>query len=115
MKMFSWIISLFIILGAFCFSQFMPRSNAATFTDVVVEAEKGGYQLIEMDELWKLYQQKEKELLLVDTREDWEYHGGYIKGAINFPMVPTWLARMTQRGALEQVLGQDKKKILVFY
>ena len=88
---------------------------AASAADVQAEAQRGGYRLIDMNELWQLYQQDDKNLLLVDTRQDWEYHAGYIKNALNFPMEPTWLARLTQRGALEQFLGPDKTKRIVFY
>jgi len=82
---------------------------------VQAEAQRDGYRLLDMNELWKLYQQAGKNLLLVDTRQDWEYQAGYIKGALNFPMEPTWLARITQRGALEQFLGPDKTRAIVFY
>lgn len=82
---------------------------------VQVEAEKGGYQLIDLDGLWSLYQSDKDALLLVDTRQEWEYHSGYIQGAVNFPMEPTWLARITQRGALDQFLGGDKSQTIVFY
>ena len=94
-----------------CIAQPKVASNA----DVQAEAKRGGYQLINMDELWQLYQQADNNLLLIDTRQEWEYHAGYIKGAAFFSMEPTWLARMTQRGALEQFLGPEKTKILVFY
>jgi hypothetical protein len=82
---------------------------------VRLEASKGGYRLIDVDTLWAHYQKDQDNLLLVDTRQEWEYHAGYIKGALNFSMEPTWLARMIQRGAFEQFLGPDKTKTLVFY
>lgn len=82
---------------------------------VRMEAKRGGYQLIDLEGLQNLYQNDKDELLLIDTRQEWEYHSGYIKGAVNFPLEPTWLARMTQRGALDQFLGAHKSKKLVFY
>ena len=117
MRKLTRISSIIIILavGVF-FSQLAIAQPPVTLkSDVEAEAQKGGYQLIDMDELWQLYQKADNNLLLVDTRQDWEYYAGYIKGAINFSMEPTWLARMTQRGALEQFIGPDKTKFLVFY
>jgi predicted sulfurtransferase len=111
------ISSIIIILavGVFFSHQSIVQPQVASNADVQAEAQRGGYQLINMDELWQLYQQADNNLLLVDTRQEWEYYAGYIKGAVFFSMEPTWLARMTQRGALEQFLGPDKTKTLVFY
>lgn len=83
--------------------------------DLQAQAEKGGYRLIDINTLWDRYQDNQGDLLLVDTRQDWEYHSGHIKGARLFSMEPTWLARLTQKGALEQFLGPDKTKTIVFY
>ncbi|GAB4336801.1 MAG: hypothetical protein Kow0089_07490 [Desulfobulbaceae bacterium] len=79
------------------------------------EAERGGYRLIDTETLWQLYQEGQDSLVLVDTRQEWEYHSGHIRGARNFPFEPTWLSRLTNRGALEQFLGPDKNKTIVFY
>ena len=111
-------ISLALIFFAIVFllsHQSIAQPQVASNADVQAEARRGGYRLINMDELGQLYQQADNNLLLVDTRQEWEYHAGYIKGAAFFSMEPTWLARMTQRGALEQFLGPDKTKTLVFY
>jgi hypothetical protein len=91
------------------------QANESSLSTAQTEARKGGYQLIDLDGLWSLYQNNKEGLLLIDTRQEWEYHSGYIQGAVNFPMEPTWLARMTQRGSLEQFLGPDKERALVFY
>jgi len=117
MRKFARISSKIIILvvGIFFSQQCIAQPPDASNVDVHAEAQRGGYRLIDMDELWQLYQQADNNLLLVDTRQEWEYHAGYIKGAAFFSMEPTWLARMTQRGALEQFLGPDKTKTLVFY
>ena len=117
MKKLVLVSSIIIILavGVFFNQQCIAQPQVASNADVQAEAQRGGYQLINIEELWQLYQQADNNLLLVDTRQEWEYHAGYIKGAAFFSMEPTWLARMTQRGALEQFLGPDKTKILVFY
>jgi len=87
----------------------------ATWQDVVREAENGGYRLIEIEDLRKRYQQSSTDLLLVDTRQEWEYRTGHIKGAVNFPMEPTWWSRFSKKSDLKEFLGRDKSKFLVFY
>ncbi len=90
-----------------------PRK--ATWDDVTAAAQKGGYKLIKTDELKKLYHKDPKALLLVDTRQEWEYGAGHIKGALNFPMEPTSFSRWKKRGGLKTFLGQDLEKTIVFY
>jgi len=91
----------------------VPKESA--WEDVVAEARQGGYRLIGTEELWERYRKDPKSILLVDTRQDWEYRSGRIQGALNFPMEPTWIARWSQRGELERFLGPDKNRFLVFY
>ena len=87
----------------------------ATWDDVLTEASQGGYRIISTDELWKRYQEGADELLLVDTRQEWEYRTGHITGALNFPMEPSWMSHWRNKGALEKFLGPDKQRLLVFY
>jgi predicted sulfurtransferase len=93
----------------------MSTAFAASMADVRKEAERGGYRLISSDELWEMINRDPAGTLLVDTRQNWEYAAGHIKDAVNFPMEPTWLARLTSRGELEQFLGPDREKTIVFY
>jgi len=86
-----------------------------TWSDVVAEAESGSYKLISTADLWNLYKKNRDSLLLIDTRQEWEYRTGHIKGAINFPMEPSWVKRWRQNAPLERVLGKDKDRTLVFY
>ncbi len=111
---FSYLI-IHLLLSTFSTYLLALSPEPAGFEAVELEAEKGGYRLINIDELWSLYQKNDNNLRLVDTRQEWEYRSGYIKDAVHFSMEPTWLARMTRRGALEQLLGPDKKKAFVFY
>jgi hypothetical protein len=87
----------------------------ATWDDVKAEAGKGGYQLITTDELFRHYMAKPESLLLVDTRQEWEYRTGHIENAVNSPMEPTWLSRWRNKGALKKLLGPDKSRFIVFY
>ena len=111
---FILLIFLYLLVGqpALAAAAMPPEQS---YDAVITEAKKGGYRLIEIDELQQVYQQAGDDIILVDTRQDWEYHAGYIKEAVNFPMEPTWLARLTQQGVLEQFLGPDKTKTIVFY
>ncbi len=85
-----------------------------TWDDVLAEAETGGYSLITTEELADLYQ-RDSDLLLVDTRQEWEYRTGHIKGARNFSMEPTWWERWTRADELDEFLGGDKDQTIVFY
>lgn len=85
------------------------------WADVEAEARRGGYRLIRTDELKEKYEKNPEALLLVDTRQAWEYRTGHIKGAINFPMEPTWWSRWRKKDALAAILGSDKERVIVFY
>lgn len=85
-----------------------------TMDDVVAEAEAGGYELVSTEELAAMREQKPN-LLLVDTRQGWEYRAGHIEGAVLFPMEPTAWARWTNRDDLAELLGPDKDRPVVFY
>jgi predicted sulfurtransferase len=87
----------------------------ATWEDVKAEARRGGYQLINTEELAKLYQQPPPKFLLVDTRQDWEYRSGHMKGAVNFPLEPTWWSQWRSQGRMASLLGPDKDRRVVFY
>jgi len=87
----------------------------ATWEDILSEAGRGGYRLIKTEALWELYDKDPQAFLLVDTRQEWEYRTGHIKGALNFPMEPTWLSRWQKRGDLRALLGPDKNRPVIFY
>jgi hypothetical protein len=102
-------------LGTLWYTNRVVIPQKATWKDVLNEARLGGYQIIETDELWQRYQKGPKNILLVDTRQEWEYRTGHIKGAMNFPMEPTGWSRWRNKGALESFLGPDKNRLIVFY
>lgn len=106
-----------IITVAIVMASLMGMGNAfaTTMADVQKESERGGYRLVTTDALWDMINRNPAATLLVDTRQDWEYAAGHIQGAVNFPMEPTWLARLTHRGELEQFLGPDRGRQVVFY
>ena len=87
----------------------------SNYEQVQQEAERGGYQLIDADSLWKIYDTTPKNILLVDTRQGWEHRAGHIEGSLNFSMEPTWRDRWQKKRSLEHFLGSDKDQILIFY
>ena len=87
----------------------------ATWEDVLAEASVGGYKIITTEELRDRYQDDPTNLFLVDTRQEWEYRAGHIKGSVNFPMEPTWWGRFRKANALEAFLGENKQRDIVFY
>ena len=109
------VLAVAITAAVLWLSQRTPTPKAATWEDVLVEAAQGGYALISTKELWQRHQKNVSPLLLVDTRQEWEYRTGHIKGALNFSMEPTWLSRWRSRDALEELLGPDKNRRVVFY
>ena len=79
------------------------------------EAKLGGYRIIKTEEIWERYQKDPQELLLVDTRQEWEFRTGHLKGAVNFSMEPTAWSRWRKQKELKTFLGSDKNRSIVFY
>ena len=114
-KTFLAMLAIAVTLGSLWYTNGAVAPRQATWADVVVEAQHGGYNLITTDDLAKRYRQDRNSLLLVDTRQEWEYRSGHILGAVNFPMEPTWFARWWKKGDLDKLLGPDKNRFIVFY
>jgi predicted sulfurtransferase len=108
-------VAIAITVAALWFTNRSVTPNEATWEDVRREAKLGGYHLIDTAGLWKRYSKNSDSLLLVDTRQEWEYRAGYIKGAVNFPMEPTWWSRWRKASDLKAFLGNDKDRAIVFY
>ena len=104
-----------VTVGALWYQHRPVAPKKAVWEDVVAEAERGGYRLIGTEELWEKYSKDPQGVLLVDTRQEWEYRTGHIKGAVNFPVEPTWLSRWQKKGDLSALLGPDKDQAIVFY
>ena len=102
-------------VGALWLTNGAVAPKQTTWKDVVAEAKNGGYQLISTDDLWSRYSENRDSLLLVDTRQEWEYRTGHIQEAVNFPMEPTWLARWQKKGDLGRFLDADKDRTIIFY
>ena len=83
--------------------------------DILARARRGGYRLIDTEELAVMHRENNDHLLLVDTRPWSGFQAGHIKDAVCFPLVPTWWARWSCREALAALLGPDKDRAIVFY
>jgi hypothetical protein len=87
----------------------------ASWEDVAAEARAGGYRIITTEALAEKYRKNPSELMLVDTRQEWEYRTGHIDGALNFPMEPTRWSRWRKADDLKNFLGPGPDRALVFY
>jgi hypothetical protein len=103
------------IVAALWFTNRTVTPREAAWEDVLAEARNGSYKIIKTQDLWTSYQKDPNNILMVDTRQDWEYRTGHIKGAVNFPIEPTWWSRWKKEKPLEALLGQDKNRFIVFY
>ena len=109
------LIAVLLTIGALWFTNRAVTPKQATWDDVLAEGKNGGYQIITTDDLAKRYQKDTSSLVLIDTRQEWEYRTGHLRGAVNFPTEPTAWARWSKASALENFLGPDKNQTLVFY
>ena len=109
------LVAVLLTVGALWLTNRVVPPKQATWDDVLAEAKAGGYKTITTDELSERYQKDAKSVLLVDTRQEWEYRTGHLQGAVNFPIEPTAWSRWRKASALETLLGPDKERLLVFY
>jgi len=114
-KNFVALTAILVTLLALVFTNRAITPKESSWEDIAAQAKAGNYQMITTDELWEKFQKDSDSFLLVDTRQPWEYRTGHIKGAVNFSMEPTWLARWQKKGALKTFLGADKDQTLIFY
>jgi len=109
------LVAVLITIFFVWYGQRPVAQKQATWDDVVAEAKTGGYRIITTETLAERYEKAPSELLLIDTRQEWEYRTGHIKGALNFPMEPTRWARWHKSDDLAKFLGSDKERTLIFY
>jgi 3-mercaptopyruvate sulfurtransferase SseA len=114
-KLWLPLLAITITVGVLWFTNGAVTPKEPTWDDVVAEASDGGYRLINTDELRQRYESDPKSILLVDTRQEWEFAMGHVKGAVNFPMEPTTWSRWWKKGELATALGPDNNRFIVFY
>jgi hypothetical protein len=108
-------MAVLLTVGALWTTNRAVTPKQATWDDVLAEGKNGGYGIITTEALSDRYQKDAGSLLLVDTRQDWEYRTGHLKGAVNFPIEPTWWSRWRKASELETFLGPDKNRTIIFY
>jgi hypothetical protein len=109
------LVAVLLTVGALWLTNRAVTPRQATWDDVLAEAKAGGYKIITTEELSERYRKEADNLLVVDTRQDWEYRTGHIKGAVIFPMEPTAWSRWRKGPALDTFLGPDKNRTIIFY
>lgn len=109
------LIAVLIAAGSVWYEQRPAPPAQATWEEVLQEADAGGYQIITTEELADRMKESPSSPILIDTRQEWEYRTGHMQGATNFPMEPTWWSRWRKANDLEDFLGTDKDRFLVFY
>ena len=116
MKITGAVLSVVLLVPALLRVQEARSSaGAPTLADVRAEAVRGGYRLIDFGELRVRLEREPGRILLVDTRQDWEYRTGHIPNSINFSFEPTRWSRLKNRWALKEALGADRSRPIVFY
>jgi hypothetical protein len=109
------LVAVLVTVGALWLTNRAVTPKQATWEDVLAEGKSGGYKIITTEELSERYRKAAASLLLVDTRQEWEYRTGHLKGAVNFPIEPTAWSRWRRASALEAFLGPDKDRTIIFY
>jgi len=104
-----------LTLGTLWYIQRPIIPQETTLAAVEAEAVRGGYRLMTTEALAGLYREPGAKLLLVDTRQDWEYRSGHIQGAVNLPLEPTAWSRWRSQDRLAALLGPDRDRLVVFY
>ncbi len=114
-KLWLPLLAIAITVGVLWFTNRAVTPREPTWDEVVAEARDGGYRLINTDELRQRYETDPQNILLVDTRQEWEFAMGHITGAVNFPVEPTAWSRWWKKGELAAAIGPDKNRFIVFY
>lgn len=103
------LISAIVIAGLLWFTNRAVTPHTTTWNDVRSEAQTGNYQLISSSEISDLQKNNKQNMVLVDTRQEWEYRTGHIKDALNFPFEPTWWSRWQR-----WISGVSSVAVLIF-
>ncbi len=109
------LVTVLLTVGALWLTNRAVTPRQATWDDVMAEARNGGYKVITTEQLSERYRSDAKSLLLVDTRQEWEYRTGHIDGAVNFPIEPTAWSRWRKAAALETFREPNKDRTVIFY
>jgi 3-mercaptopyruvate sulfurtransferase SseA len=109
------VLAIAVTLAVVWFVNRPAKARMVTWSDVQAEAGTGGYTLVTTKQVKQVLDRDPANILVVDTRQPWEFRTGHIPGALSFPMEPTKWARWTKRGELRAALGPDRHRVIVFY
>lgn len=109
------VLATVVLLGVLWRRHHHTTTREVGWDEVMIETETGGYRLISTEEMANRYRRNPQSLLLVDTRPEVEYWEGHIRGAVNFPLTPTWWGRWRSRKLLAALLGPDRERFVIFY
>ena len=93
----------------------MGPPKEPTKAELVSQGKAMGYKIFTTEELLERFQKDPGSLLVVDTRQEWEYKTEHIVGAVVFPTDITWWWRLRNASAMGKILGPDKDRTIVFY
>jgi hypothetical protein len=93
----------------------MGPPKEPTKDELVAQGKAMGYKIFTTEELAKRFQKDPKNLLIVDTRQEWEYRTAHIAGSVLFPTETTWWWRWRNASAMAKLLGPDKDRTTVYY
>jgi 3-mercaptopyruvate sulfurtransferase SseA len=109
------ILGALVVTGSLWLTSRGAAPRKATLADSEREAQAGGYRIVGVDDLAAWLEKDPRSVLLVDTRQDWEFQAGRIPGSVSFPMEPTTWARWRKADRLKTLLGPDLNRRVVFY
>ena len=67
----------------------MGPPKERTRDDLLAEGKAGGYKIFTTEELGERFRKDPQSLLIVDTRQEWEYRTAHIAGSVVFPTETT--------------------------
>jgi thiosulfate/3-mercaptopyruvate sulfurtransferase len=120
-RLFVILISVIFVIGfagtclaAWGVKELDTEKNAVTFAR---EVERGGYKIVTTQELKSWIDQK-KDMLIVDTQpHDASFKKQHYPGAVNLELPRPEITKLDDKtkSALENLLGPDKDRVIVFY
>jgi rhodanese-related sulfurtransferase len=113
------VVMAFLWLSGNCFAAWGTKEldTEKIAVNFAKEVERGGYKVVNTEELKGLIDQK-KDMLIVDTMpyED-SYKKQHIPGAVNFAFPIPEVTKLDEKtkADFEKLLGADKNKLIIFY
>ena len=116
MKRFRNIKYLFIFIFLSISNLYAAEDRPVWWNQASDEAKAGGYNLVRLDDLKKMYDSK-KSFLIIDTRTEYEYNEGHLPEAVSFEFDPGDKLQLKpeKKEALIKLLGPAKNRKIIIY